>query len=103
MPEINVEFRETLPPFEEGDTLEIVSAEIVTTMIRGFRGVRVIAKDLKTGQFKAEMLWLRDVVGDYSKLGAFIKALGKNTDNWIGKKIKIVRWQPKNRKIQVIG
>jgi hypothetical protein len=101
VPEIDVQLAEELPRFQTGQTLTIKAAEIVKTQQRGFEGVRVVAVD-DAGNEYAEMLWKRSSVGASSKLGCFIAVLGKNTDNWIGKKIKIVRWVEKDREIQVV-
>ena len=101
MPEIDVELAEQLPRFSAGQVLTIKSAEIVKTQQRGFEGVRVIAVDDEGNEY-AEMLWKRSTVGASSKLGCFIAVLGKNTDAWIGKRIRIVKWMEKNREIQVV-
>lgn len=102
MPKLNVEFRETLPGFEEGDIIEITKVEITQTMVRGFRGVRVEGIEVSSKQKKAEMLWIREVIGENSKLGAFIKVLGDDTDNWVGKKIEILEWKPRRRTIRLV-
>ena len=101
MPELDVEFVETLPEPEEGKEYVIKSAELVTTAVRGFKGVRVIMED-DEGNECATMLWLRERVGSTSKLGAFIAALGRDTDSWGGKRIRIVRWRHRSREIEVV-
>jgi len=101
VPEIDVELAEQLPRFMAGLVLTIKSAEIVKTQQRGFEGVRVTAVD-DAGNEYAEMLWKRSSVGAKSKLGCFIAVLGKNTDAWIGKRIRIIRWSEKDREIQLV-
>ena len=96
-----VKLAEQLPGFEEGDIITIKSVEIVQTAVQGFRGVRVSGTD-QNGTEKAEMLWLRPVVGSRSKLGAFIAALGNDTDKWVGKKVKIITWRHRNREVKVV-
>lgn len=98
----DVKLAEQLPGFEEGDVIEIKSVEVVQTAVQGFRGVRVSGTD-QNGTEKAEMLWLRPVVGSRSKLGAFIAALGNDIDKWVGKKVKIITWRHRNREITVVG
>ena len=89
---------------EPSETLEyeIVNVEEVVTAVRGLHGLRVTLKELKTNQTFATMLWLRETVGEHSKLGAFVKALGDDTDKWIGKKIRIVSWKPRQREIELV-
>jgi hypothetical protein len=77
----------------------IKNAEIVETRFGRAVRVTVVGND---GQLYGEMLWVRDIVGETSKLGAFITALGKKPKEWIGKKIKFISWEPANRKIAVI-
>lgn len=91
---------ERLPQFEEGLEGTIISAEKVTTMARGLRGIRVTIED-KSGAKYAEMLWLRDAFGENSKLGAFVKALGPKLSDWVGKEIVIERWRQRDRKISL--
>jgi hypothetical protein len=91
---------EPLPPFSEGLTGTITGAEKVTTRVRGLRGVRVTIKG-DDGKEYAEMLWLREQFGKGSKLGAFVSALGTNLKDWVGKRIKIVSWKPRDRRIEV--
>jgi hypothetical protein len=89
------------PSFEVGGVYTITQVEQVKTALRGFEGLRVTAVD-EDGEEHAEMLWLRETVGNTSKLGAFVSVLGDDTDNWIGKRIRIVSWTPKNRQIALV-
>jgi len=100
------------PDFHEGLSGTISKVEVIKTQLKGYDGVRVVlsntnceecgkAQGLDTNDH-AGMLWLRDNVGQKSKLGAFIIALGDDTDNWVGKKIVIKTWQSKARAIQVL-
>jgi len=101
MEEIPTTLIETLPEPPEGVVLEITNAEITQTLVRGFRGVRVEFKD-KEGHRYATMLWTRQRVGDKSKLGAFVKILGKRPKEWIGKKIIIEEWRPRSRVVRLV-
>jgi hypothetical protein len=100
MPELPSRLSERWEP-EVGQTYTIKAAEIVRTDVQGYHGVRVVLEDKKNNSHVL-MLWIRQFVGEKSKLGAFQKALGNNTDNWIGKKIKIVKWIPRQREIEVL-
>lgn len=98
----------------EGGTYKIVNVEEVKTSVQGFNGIRVVLQSTKPGEENtqyATMLWMREVAGQKSKLGAFLDAftdfLGDaesalDTDNWIGHIIRLVSWQPRNREIRVI-
>ena len=96
---------------EEGKTYIITKVEEVKTAVRGFNGIRVTMKSTnpKDNNEYATMLWLREVAGPGSKLGAFLmafkKALGENgtdTQHWVNKTIRIVSWQPRRREIVVV-
>ena len=99
--ELKVDIATPLPPFTAGQVLTITDVKYVETALRGFEGLRVTAVDDNGNEF-ADMLWLRRQVGVTSKIGAFITVLGKEPAKWIGKKIKVVTWMPKNRKIELL-
>ena len=49
-------------------------------------------------------LWLTDTASSTSKLGSFVTAFDSvNTDDWLEKVIKIVKWQDKDREIEVLS
>jgi hypothetical protein len=112
MVKLTANITKPLPNFHEGLSGTISKVEVIKTQLRGYEGVRVVLsntnceecgkmQNLDTNEH-ADMLWLRDNVGQKSKLGAFIIALGDDTDNWVGKKIVIKTWQSKVRAIQVL-
>ena len=101
MPKINVEIAEQLPEPIEGKTYTITETELFTSQVRGYKGLRV-SMTAEDGTQVVAALWTRDIAGEKSKLGAFITALGNDTDNWIGKKVRVVTWRPGDRKIEVI-
>jgi len=101
MPELDVEIAEQMPRPKEGQIYRIEKVEVFTSAVRGYRGLRVTMVD-ENGNLTVEPLWTREVASTRSKIGAFIAALGKNTDNWVGKKIRIVDWRPGSRKIEVV-
>ena len=96
---------------EEGGTYKITKVEEVKTAVRGFEGLRVSMTDVKSGEEYATMLWMREVAGQNSKLGAFIAAfteffddedMALDTDNWVGHVVRFISWAPRNREIRVI-
>jgi hypothetical protein len=101
MPEIPVEIAEQLPEPKENETYTIQEVETFTSQVRAYKGLRV---KMVTAQNEVAVsaLWLRQVAGKKSKLGAFVTALGNNTDNWVNRRIRIVAWRDKNREIQLV-
>jgi hypothetical protein len=102
MPEINVEIAETLPEPIEGHIYQITETELFTSQVRSYKGLRVSMKDDADGTEVVSALWMREIAGSKSKLGSFVAALGKNSDAWVGKKIRFVTWRPNDRKIEAI-
>jgi len=100
MPKLKTEVVETPPEPQEGMTYNITEASFIKTQRRGWEGIRVSLKGTD-GTIRGTMLWLRDVAGPKSKVGAFVNLLGDDTDQWIGKNITIVKWQEGNRQIQL--
>ncbi len=107
-----VQLAEALEPVE-GATYEITGVDEVTTIVRGFKGIRVTMKSTNPKDKKqyATMLWFREVAGAQSKLGAFIRAFKEffgdeeqalDTDNWIGHTIRFISWKPRNREVVVV-
>jgi hypothetical protein len=95
----------------EGGTYIIVNVETVKTAVRGFEGVRVTLQGVKDKKEYATMLWQREVASPHSKLGAFLAAFTKflgseeqasDTANWVGHKIRIVSWKPRDREVVVL-
>jgi len=101
MPKIKVEIAEQLPEPIEGTIYTIRSADIITTQVKSYKGIRVTMTD-QNNKEATTMLWLREVAGEQSKLGSFIKALGDDTDAWVSKKIRFATWRPSTRRIEVI-
>ena len=97
---LDVKTTDEIPAPKEGLTYTVESAEKFQSAVRGFQGLRVVLKD-SHGLEVIETLWLREVVGPNSKLGAFIVVLGKNVDKWKGKKVRFVQWSQGKRKIEL--
>jgi hypothetical protein len=102
MPKIKVEIAESLPEPAEGHIYVIGEAELFTSQVRGYKGLRVPMVDVADNSEVVAALWMREVAGSMSKLGAFVSVLGEDTDSWTNKKIQIVAWRQGNRKIGVI-
>ena len=101
MPKIDIDIAPQLPDIKEGEIYTIAEAEVMTTAVKSYKGIRVTCTDMKN-EPHGTMLWLRGEAGEQSKVGAFITALGKDTDAWISKHIQVVAWRTGNRKIQVV-
>ena len=83
------------------DVLYIITdVEEFKSQVQGYRGFRVTMND-KNANEVVEALWKQDVAGPNSKIGAYIVALGSDTDDWKGKTIKYTSWVKGNRKIEV--
>jgi hypothetical protein len=98
---------------EEGKMYVIKSVEYITTMVRGFKGYRVLLASTDKTDKKpyAVVLWERERAGATSKLGAFLKAFKDflpegedytDTERWIGHIIKINKWTPRQREVIVV-
>jgi hypothetical protein len=101
MPKINVEIAEQLPEPQEGHTYTITSAELFTSTVRAYKGLRVNLEEADGTKVVAP-LWMREIAGEKSKLGSFVKCLGDDTDKWVGHKIKFVAWRQNNREINQV-
>lgn len=102
MPKINVEIAEQLPEPLEGHIYQIHDPELFTSQVRSYKGLRVPMTDQQDQSEVVAALWTRDIAGEKSKLGSFIVALGNDTDTWNGKKIRILKWRPGERQIEVV-
>ena len=100
----------------EGQVYKILSVEEVKTAVQGYAAYRVSLEPEKrktddTNTY-ATMLWSREAAGVRSKLGAFLAAFldftgdedaAADTDNWLEHTIRFVKWQPRDREIQVLA
>lgn len=100
MPRIESKLAEN-KPFFAGLVGEIVAAEVIKTAVSGYNGVRTKVKDI-SGQEYGEMLWIRQEVGQNSKLGCFMSVFGSETDLWLHKHVRILRWEEKERAIEEV-
>ena len=96
---VNVKIVERKPEPPIGQTLTIKSVETVKTA-KG-EGLRVAFEDSYGNEY-ATMLWIKEQVGNKSKLGAFISVLGTNENEWVGKKIKVIAWTTADRQIELV-
>ena len=100
----------------EGRIYKITSVEEVKTAVQGYAAYRVGLEPEKrktddTNKY-ATMLWSREVAGARSKLGAFMAAFidftgdedaASDTDNWLNHTVRFIKWQPRDRQIQVLA
>lgn len=84
-----------------GHPYQILTVEDFKSEVQGFIGWRVTLDGGKDDLI-AIPLWVRDIVGRRSKMGAFIEVCGNDPEKWIGKVIKFVTWADKNRVIQLV-
>ena len=114
MPRIKTTLAEAIEP-KEGRTYVVTEVEERKTDVQGFVGQRVkfepTERKADDDEDYATMLWSREEAGVKSKLGSFMAAfldylgdedLAFETDNWVGCTIRIVKWQPRDREIEVI-
>ena len=115
MPRIKAELAEGVEPIV-GHTYRIT--EVLTeqkTAVQGFVGHRVsfepTTRKKDDDSVYATMLWHREMAGVLSKLGSFMSAflifygdedVAFDTDNWIDCVVRIVKWAPRNREIEVV-
>ena len=100
MVKLDVQTTDEIPEAEEGKVYEITDTEEFASQVRGFRGLRVGLLGPE-GENAVESLWLRSPVGPKSKLGSFIAILGKDTKDWVGKRVRIITWKEGNRVVQL--
>lgn len=102
MTKLTSELYEDLPDIITGKIYKILKAEVITTPKQGYQAVEVELEDVPTGVKHGTMLWIEEKVGQKTKAGSFILALGKDTAKWIGKTIEIVSWVDKEREVKVL-
>jgi len=101
-PVVDTEVREGADDVNEGIPYEIVNVESIDTDVQHLSGIRVSLQDQKGGEGNV-MLWRRKVTGTSSKLGAYITALGNNTDKWLHKWVIHEPWQVRNNVLTVVA
>jgi len=58
--------------------------------------IRLTLKDNEEKEYSTA-LWVKQYVSQYSKLGAFITALGSDITTWTGKRINVISWEQGKR------
>jgi hypothetical protein len=98
MPSIEVRVAK---PFYEG--LEGVITDVSVQYFANVNATAiVVAITRDDGEIFSESLWWRPFVGVKSKLGAFAIALGPDYNKWKGKRVRIVKWSPGDRKVEEV-
>ena len=88
-------------PFYEG--LEGVITDVTVQYFANVNATGiVIAITRDDGEIFSESLWWRPFVGAKSKLGAFAGALGSDYNKWKGKRVRIVKWSPGDRRVEEV-
>lgn len=101
MPKIDTQMVGEQEAPEIGVLYTITDVDEFKSAVQGYKGYRITMKDAK-GNEVVEALWKQEVAGPNSKIGAYITALGDNTDAWKGKKVKYTTWTKGNRNIEVV-
>ncbi len=88
-------------PFYEG--LEGVITDVSVQYFANNNTVGiVVAITRDDGEVFSESLWWRPFVGVKSKLGSFANVLGSDYSRWKGKRVRIVKWSPGDRRVEVV-
>jgi hypothetical protein len=98
MPSIEVKVAR---PFYEG--LEGVITDVSVQYFANINATGIMIEITRDdGETFSESLWWRPYVGAKSKLGAFANALGADYSRWKGKRVRIVKWSPGDRRVEVV-
>jgi hypothetical protein len=88
-------------PFYEG--LEGVITDVSVQYFANINATGIMIEITRDdGETFSESLWWRPYVGTKSKLGAFANALGSDYGKWKGKRVRIVKWSPGDRKVEEV-
>jgi hypothetical protein len=88
-------------PFYEG--LEGVITDVSVQYFANVNATGIIVAITRDdGEIFSESLWWRPFVGVKSKLGAFANALGSDYNKWKGKRVRIVKWSPGDRRVEEV-
>jgi hypothetical protein len=88
-------------PFYEG--LEGVITDVSVQYFANINATGIMIEITRDdGETFSESLWWRPYVGTKSKLGAFANALGADYSKWKGKRVRIARWIPGDRRVEVV-
>jgi hypothetical protein len=88
-------------PFYEG--LEGVITDVSVQYYANIGATAVVVAITRDdGEVFSESLWWRPYVGIKSKLGAFAGALGADYNRWKGKRVRIVKWVPNDRRVEEV-
>jgi hypothetical protein len=98
MPSIEVKVAR---PFYEG--LEGVITDVNVQYFANINATGIMIEITRDdGETFSESLWWRPYVGAKSKLGAFANALGSDYNKWKGRRVRIVKWSPGDRRVEVV-
>jgi len=88
-------------PFYEG--LEGVITDVSVQYFANINATGIMIEITRDdGETFSESLWWRPYVGGKSKLGAFATALGTDYTKWKGKRVRIVKWSPGDRRVEEV-
>jgi|GEM_PF-4321987 len=105
---LEVELIRNLSQADEEKIFKIVNVKQFTLSQED--GTELEALEIWLKPPRRETLWIKNQVSENSKLGAFLSAFlkaqgeeGRHPANWIGMKVKIVKWRPGDRKVEVLA
>lgn len=88
-------------PFYEG--LEGVITDVSVQYFANINATGITIEITRDdGETFSESLWWRPYVGAKSKLGAFASTLGSDYNKWKGKRVRIARWIPGDRRVEEV-
>jgi len=91
------------PEPEVGPVYTIVETERFRSPRQNYEGLRVsFSKGKKKDVVAQTVIWIRNVYGPRSKIGAFVAKLGTKHKAWVGKKVQLIAWTEANREIEVV-
>jgi len=101
-PKISVRLPDPEPTKDGIYVITNVEEVTVNTPNGPMSGFRVSLKD-DSGNPHSTMLWNKETASKKSKIGAFVSALGPDTDNWINHRVLFSSWAEKDRVVKDLG
>lgn len=100
MPRIGTKVQESGDSVEEGVEYTISRVNWLPKSSAGFDNYRVMCVPDDSDEEHMINLWDREVATPRSKLGSFLITFGNNTDDWVGRRFRLIRWRDRERVIE---
>lgn len=101
-PKLSVKLPDPEPVKDGIYTITKVEEVNVNTPNGQMSGFRVSLVDDRGSPYST-MLWEKETASKKSKIGAFVSALGPDTDLWINHKVLFASWAEKDRVVKDLG